>query len=89
MGPVSELLTARSVAAELGVCPTTVLRWTRRGQIPAIRLPSGQLRYRRDDLEAWLAKRATPNQGVLTAVAGAAQARTLSSDALTAVPTKE
>ena len=45
----------------------TVLRWTRRGLLPAMRLPSGQIRYREADLEAWLAKRAAPERGVVEA----------------------
>ncbi len=39
----------------------TVLRWTREGKLPAIRLPGGALRYRESDLEAccdaWLTTR--------------------------------
>ena len=50
-----ELLTARQLAGELDVSSETVLRWTRRGEVPAIRLPSGALRYSRDALDAWLA----------------------------------
>ena len=52
------LLTAREVAGLLGVSSETVLRWTRRGDLPAIRLPGGAIRYREDELEAWLSKRA-------------------------------
>jgi len=52
------LLTAREVAAVLGVSTETVLRWTRRGVLPGFRLPSGQLRFRSEELEAWLAQRA-------------------------------
>jgi excisionase family DNA binding protein len=48
------LLTARAVAELLDVSPETVLRWTRRGELPAIRLPGGAIRYRPDDLDAWL-----------------------------------
>lgn len=51
------LLTARHIAAELGLSVETVLRWTRRGDLPAIRLPGGALRYRADAFEAWLAER--------------------------------
>jgi excisionase family DNA binding protein len=52
---VSEpLVTARQVAEFLGVTPKTVLRWTGRGLLPAIELPSGAIRYRPEDLEAWL-----------------------------------
>ena len=53
------LLTARQVADTLGVSTETVLRWTRRGDLPAIRLPGGAIRYREHDLDDWLARRAT------------------------------
>jgi excisionase family DNA binding protein len=51
------LLTARVVAGCLGVSTETVLRWTRAGKLPAIRLPSGQSRYREADLEGLLTGR--------------------------------
>jgi excisionase family DNA binding protein len=52
---VSErLVTARQVAEHLGVTPKTVLRWTGRGLLPAIKLPSGAIRYRPEDVDAWL-----------------------------------
>jgi excisionase family DNA binding protein len=53
------LLTAREVADMLSVSSETVLRWTRKGQMPALRLPSGQIRYWEIDLESWLAANAT------------------------------
>jgi excisionase family DNA binding protein len=53
---VSRLLTAREVADVLGVSTETVLRWTRAGKLPAIRLPGGALRFREDDLDAWLSR---------------------------------
>ena len=53
------LLTARELAGLLGVTPATVLRWTRTGDLPAIRLPSGQIRYRQDELDEWIAGRST------------------------------
>jgi excisionase family DNA binding protein len=56
-------LTARQVADLLGVSTETVLRWTRRGELPAIRLPGGAIRFREDELEAWLIERATPGRG--------------------------
>jgi excisionase family DNA binding protein len=56
---MSPLLTAREVAERLGVSPETVLRWTRRGELPAVRLPGGAIRYRPDELDAWLEARAT------------------------------
>jgi excisionase family DNA binding protein len=54
------LLTARAVADLLDVTPATILRWTRAGELPAVRLPSGQVRYREDELNDWLSLRATP-----------------------------
>jgi len=53
------LLTARDVAELLGVSTETVLRWTRRGDLPALRLPGGAIRYREPDLDEWLAARTT------------------------------
>ena len=43
----------------LSVSSETVLRWTRSRELPAIRLPSGQIRYRPDGLDAWLQARGT------------------------------
>ena len=67
------LLTARDVAELLGVSAETVLRWTRKGKLPAIRLPGGALRFREAELEAWLAERATPARGVSATPTGAAR----------------
>ena len=53
------LLTARAVADLFGVSAETVLRWTRRGELPAIKLPGGAIRYREDEIEEWLRLRAT------------------------------
>jgi excisionase family DNA binding protein len=83
------LLTARQVAELLDVSPETVLRWMRRGELPAIRLPGGAIRFREDELEAWLMERATPRRGVLTAAPGAAQPRTVPSATLTAIEDEE
>ena len=55
----ARLLTAREVAAQLGVSSETVLRWTRSGKLPGFRMPGGALRYREADLHDWLAERAT------------------------------
>jgi excisionase family DNA binding protein len=54
----SALLTARKVAKRLDVSVETVLRWHRAGRLPAgYRLASGVLRWRADELEAWLEER--------------------------------
>jgi excisionase family DNA binding protein len=73
------LLTARLVAEQLGLSTETVLRWTRRGELPAIRLPGGAIRFREDELEAWLAKRATGAREVSPNPEPATQLRTLPS----------
>ena len=51
------LLTARQLAETLGVSTETVLRWTRRQELPAIRLPGGAIRYRATEIELWLESR--------------------------------
>jgi excisionase family DNA binding protein len=58
---MTALLTARSVAETLGVSAETVLRWTRRGDLPALRLPSGAIRYRQAALDQWLSARELPH----------------------------
>ena len=57
---MTRLLTAREVADMLSVSRETILRWTRRGELPAIRLPGGAIRYRESELDGWLEERATP-----------------------------
>jgi excisionase family DNA binding protein len=57
------LLTARQVAGDLGVSAETILRWTRRGELPAIKLPGGAIRFRETDLEDWLDEHATAAPG--------------------------
>jgi len=54
------LLTAREVADLLDVSAETVLRWTRRGELPAIKLPGGAIRFREDKIDAWLVERPAP-----------------------------
>jgi len=52
------LLTTRELAELLGVSRGTILKWTERGDLPGIRLPSGELRFRPGDLDSWLDARA-------------------------------
>ena len=54
---MSRLLTAREIAEIISVSTETVLRRTRRGELPAVRLPGGAIRFREDDLERWLTAR--------------------------------
>jgi excisionase family DNA binding protein len=56
---MTRLPTARAVAELLDVAPATVLAWARRGELPAIRLPGGAVRFDADALDEWLAARAT------------------------------
>jgi excisionase family DNA binding protein len=67
------LLTAREVAERLGLSTETVLRWVRQGKLPALRLPSGTIRFQQNDLDGWLAERATPSRGVSITPADAAR----------------
>ena len=60
------LLTARAVADLLGVSTETVLRWSRCGSLPSLCLPGGAIRFRQDDLDAWLEQRRRPGGGVVT-----------------------
>ena len=52
-----KLLKAWEVAELAGVTPDTVLRWHRKGQLKAIRLPSGALRFDQEYVEGWLRDR--------------------------------
>jgi len=56
--PNNELLTAQQVAERLSVHVESVRRWTRQGDLRAVRLPSGRYRYRTDDVAALLDGRA-------------------------------
>lgn len=49
-------LTIADVCAELGVARSTFYDWRAKGTSPTcLRLPNGELRIRRDHLDAWLA----------------------------------
>ena len=76
---MTSLLTAREVADLIGVSAETVLRWTRRGELPAIRLPGGAVRYREDELDAWLEERATLTRSLPTTTPSAALGGTVQS----------
>jgi excisionase family DNA binding protein len=63
------MLTAREVAERFGVTVETILRLTRRDELPALRSRDGELRYPLryavGELEAWLVERtgAAPREG--------------------------
>jgi excisionase family DNA binding protein len=70
---IRRLLRARDVADELGLTTETILAWVRKGDLPAFRLPNGAIRFNQDDLDAWLAERATSKRGDVTHTANAAR----------------
>lgn len=49
-----DLLLAKEVAEWLSVSVRTVLGWARRGDLATVRLPGGQIRFPRADVERWL-----------------------------------
>lgn len=51
---MSQLLGVQEVAALCGVHQSTVRDWVARGRLAAVRLPSGQLRFRAEDIDALL-----------------------------------
>jgi excisionase family DNA binding protein len=54
--PITEMMTPSQVAASLGVSPNTVRKWSNRGRLPFYRFsPRGDRRYRREDVEAFIA----------------------------------
>lgn len=54
VGDGVRLLRSSEVAEQLGVDRRTVARWTDRGLVPAVVLPSGHRRYRQVDVDAVL-----------------------------------
>lgn len=50
----SDMLTTTDAAKLLNVDRATVARWIRLGQLAAVKLPSGQYRVRRKDLDSLL-----------------------------------
>jgi predicted DNA-binding transcriptional regulator AlpA len=53
------LLDAAQVAERLGMPRTRVWELTRRGALPVVRISPRELRYRLEDLEAWINRRTT------------------------------
>jgi predicted DNA-binding transcriptional regulator AlpA len=76
-----QLLTRREVVALIGRSPSSIYRDEKRGHFPARRrLPGGAARWRRDEIEQWLASLPTAadadkarTDGATTAAAPAAR----------------
>lgn len=58
MGQLPELMTVAEVAEALRLTDETVHRWAREGKLPFVSLPTGLKRFRREDIEAILARTA-------------------------------
>lgn len=57
MAATQERLTIAQVCEELGVSRSTFYDWRAKGRAPrCAKLPNGELRVRRDELERWLEK---------------------------------
>ena len=57
MPTTSEKLTVHQVCAELSISRSTFYFWRQTGKAPrCIKLPNGEMRVRRVDLDAWLAE---------------------------------
>lgn len=54
-GGVTELLTADEVAHLLKIHRKTPYAWAREGRLPVVRLGPGSVRFRREDVEAFVA----------------------------------
>jgi excisionase family DNA binding protein len=52
----SEWLTLGQAAKFLGVAQSTIRKWSDQGRVPAFYTPGGHRRYRRNDLETFLAR---------------------------------
>ena len=79
------VLTRAEAAQLLGVHPSTVARWAVAGLLPCVRTPSGQRRYRSQDVEELLNKRLKGQPGPMAERAGqSARGRILDDDTTSA-----
>jgi excisionase family DNA binding protein len=51
----TDFMTRRQVAEVFQVSPHTIIRWELAGRLPAVRLGAGSVRYRREDVQSFLA----------------------------------
>jgi len=55
--PATEWLTVEQFAAEYGFSPASIRQWRYRGTGPASVRLGARIRYRRTDIDAWIAER--------------------------------
>jgi excisionase family DNA binding protein len=55
---IEKLLSVDEVSEMLGVTKATIYSWTSRNKIPHIKLSKRLLKFSKNDIEAWIAKRA-------------------------------
>ncbi len=61
MPNLRDFITIRQAADMIGVSPATLRNWDKRGKLKAVRNPANSYRlYRREDIEAFLARLASP-----------------------------
>ena len=60
---VTALLEPEEAAKILAVHPRALLRWARRGELPAVWLSARVVRFDEADLARWIAARRTPGAG--------------------------
>ena len=54
---LADYMTRAELAAELGICERTLIRWEAMGEAPAITRVGRRPMYRRASVAAWLARR--------------------------------
>ena len=59
---VKKNLTTGTIAEYCGVTSVTVLRWIRKGHLPAFRLPSGHYRIRHGDFNDFMSRHSIPQK---------------------------
>ena len=73
----SEWVSLGEAAEIIGVHPATIRNWAERGELPYRRTPGGHRRFRRNDLQQWLASRrlAQPNEAQVLVQSALGRAR--------------
>lgn len=60
------LMTLDEAAAYLGVAKITLRRWTRKGELPCVRIGKrGDRRFRREDLDAYIKRNASHRANIV------------------------